>query len=85
MALGRRDVEKAQAARGALFHRVTAFFQLHDLLVSPAVSVPPFEVNIRYLTEVDGVQMDNYVDWLLLTFALNTDGVPGDLRTLRFH
>ena len=76
MALDRRDVEKAQAARGALFHRVTAFFEKYDLLVCPTVSVPPFDVNIRYLTEVDGVQMDNYVDWLLLTFALTLTACP---------
>ena len=76
MALDRRDVEKAQAARGALFHRVTAFFEKYDLLVCPTVSVPPFDVSIRYLTEVDGVQMDNYVDWLLLTFALTLTACP---------
>lgn len=76
MALDRRDVEKAQAARGTLFHRVTAFFEKYDLLVCPTVSVPPFDVDIRYLTEVDGVQMDNYVDWLLLTFALTLTACP---------
>ena len=76
MALDRRDVEKAQAARGALFHSVAAFFEKYDLLVCPTVSVPPFDVNIRYLTEVDGVQMDNYVDWLLLTFALTLTACP---------
>ena len=48
----------------------------YDLLVCPTVSVPPFDVDIRYLTEVDGVQMDNYVDWLLLTFALTLTACP---------
>ena len=76
MALDRREVERAQAARGALFHRVTAFFEKYDLLVCPTVSVPPFDVNIRYLTEVDGAKMDNYVDWLLLTFALTLTASP---------
>lgn len=76
LALGRRDVERAQASRGALFHRVTDFFTRYDLLVCPTVSVPPFDVNIRYLTEVDGAQMDNYVDWLLLTFALTLTACP---------
>lgn len=76
IALDRRDVEKAQAARGALFHRVEAFFKKYDLLVCPTVSVPPFDVDIRYLTEVDGVEMDNYVDWLLLTFALTLTACP---------
>ncbi len=76
LALDRREVENAQAARGALFHRVTEFFSRYDLLVCPTVSVPPFDVNIRYLSEVDGVQMDNYVDWLLLTFALTLTACP---------
>lgn len=76
LALDRRDVEKAQVARGALFHRVRVFFEQYDLLVCPTVSVPPFDVNIRYLTDVDGVRMDNYVDWLLLTFALTLTACP---------
>ncbi len=76
MALDRREVEKAQAARGALFHRVSAFFEKYDLLVCPTVSIPPFDVDIRYLTEVDGVPMDNYVDWLILTFALTLTACP---------
>ena len=76
LALSRRDVEKSQAARGALFHRVTAFFQNYDLLVCPTVSVPPFDVDIRYLTEIEGVELYNYVDWLLLTFALTLTACP---------
>ncbi len=76
LALSRRDVEKAQAARGALFHRVSAFFQQYDLLVCPTVSVPPFDVNVRYPTEIEGIEMDNYVDWLLLTFALTLTSCP---------
>lgn len=76
LALDRRDIEKAEAARGALFHRVKSFFERYDLLVCPTVSVQPFDVDIRYLTEVDGVRMDNYVDWLLLTFALTLTACP---------
>ena len=48
----------------------------YDLLVSPAVIVPPFDVDIRYVTEVNGVTFDNYIGWLVLSFALTLTACP---------
>ena len=67
---------QAEAARGALFHRVSAFFDDHDLLLCPVVMTPPFDVEIRYLSEFGGVAFENYVDWLMMTFALSLTGCP---------
>ena len=85
MALDRRDVEKAQAARGALFHRVTTFFQKYDLLVCPTVSVPPFDVDIP-LPDGGGRRSDGQLR-RLASPDLRTDphGLPCHLRPLRVH
>jgi amidase len=49
---------------------VAAFFDDYDLLACPTVIVPPFDVNTRYIEEVEGHKFDNYVDWLLITSAV---------------
>ena len=76
LALSADDVGKAERMRATLFHRVAAFFGEHDLLLCPTTAVPPFDVDIRYLTEIGGVEFDNYVDWLAITFVLTLTSCP---------
>ncbi len=64
------EIGRAEQARGALYHRVAAFFGTHDILACPAAIVPPFDVNTRYVEEVEGHKFDNYVDWLLISSAI---------------
>ena len=59
LALNCEDVRRARLAQGELYHRVAEFFQSTDLLLCPAVVAPPFEVDIRYLTEVEDVEFDS--------------------------
>ena len=76
LALDCDDVRRVRLAQGELYHRVVEFFQGHDFLLCPAVVAPPFEVNIRYLTEMEGVQFDSYIDWLVLTYAITLTACP---------
>ena len=69
-------VGKAMRERARLYERVAAFFADHDLLATPAVIVPPFDVEQRYVTEVAGQRFDNYVDWLAISFAVTLTGCP---------
>jgi amidase len=67
---------RAQLAQGALYHRAAAFFERYDLLLCPTVMAPPFPVERRYLEEVAGVRFDNYVDWMMLTYAITITELP---------
>jgi amidase len=70
------DVRRARLAHGGLYHRIVEFFQSYDLLLCPAVVAPPFEVNIRYLTEVEGAELNSYIGWLVLTYAITLTACP---------
>ena len=70
------DVNRAEVARGALYHRTAVFFERYDLLVSPTVLVPPFDVDQRYVQEAGGVTFDNYISWLVMSFALTLTACP---------
>ncbi len=76
LSLSPDEIGRAERARTALFHRAVAFFDDYDLLVSPAVLVPPYDGALRYVTEVEGTRFDNYVTWLGLSFAITLTTCP---------
>jgi amidase len=74
--LGSADIARAETARGALYHRMVAFFRTYDLLLCPAACVPPFDVGTRWLRSLDGVTFDNYVEWIRMTYAITLTSCP---------
>jgi len=70
------EISKAERARGKLYHRAAKFFEQYDLLVCPASSVPPFDVDLRYPTHIGDVELDNYIAWALITFAITLTASP---------
>ena len=76
LALSSDDIARAELERGAMINRTARFFTEYDLLVCPTVLTPPFDVDTRYLAELDGVPFDTYVSWLILTFAITLLGCP---------
>jgi len=76
LALRAEDIARADLARGALYHRVAAFFRTYDLLLCPAACVPPFDIKTRWLRELNGVTFDNYVEWIRITYAVTLTSSP---------
>ena len=76
LSLSPDDVARAELERGALINRTAKFFGEYDLLVCPTVLAPPFDVDVRYLAEVNGEPFETYISWLILTFALTLTGCP---------
>jgi amidase len=69
-------VAAAERARAAIFYKTVKFFETYDLLVSPTVIVPPFDVELRYITDVAGVHFDDYISWLVMCSALALTACP---------
>ena len=76
LALDADRIARAERARGAIYQRTARFFTRHDVLLCPCVIVPPFDVDVRWIEEIDGRRFDNYVDWLGLTFVLTLTACP---------
>lgn len=74
--LAARDVVAAEIAHGELIRRVARFFESYDLLLCPVVICPPFPVEQRYPQELDGVKLENYMSWLILTYAITMTLCP---------
>jgi len=74
--LSAEDIGRATLARSALLNRMAAFFADYDLLACPASAVPPFPVEQRYVEEIEGHKLDNYMDWLTIAFPGTLAGCP---------
>jgi Asp-tRNA(Asn)/Glu-tRNA(Gln) amidotransferase A subunit family amidase len=55
---------------------VKVFFDKYDLLVTPTVPIPPFTAETQFPKEINGLPMENYVDWVMLTYAMTMTGLP---------
>ena len=75
----RLDAERvgwAERARGQIQQRLAAFLEQHQLLLCPSACVAPFDVAVRWLREIDGVQLDDYVEWLRITSSITLSACP---------
>jgi amidase len=70
------SIGRAIRERVALYGRVVRFFADYDLLATPAVIVPPFDIEQRYVETVAGRRFDNYVEWLAMTYAVTLTECP---------
>ncbi len=70
------EIAWAQTTRSALYHRMRRFMERYDFYVLPTVQVPPFDVKLAYPTEIDGVQMDTYIDWMKSCYFISILGNP---------
>jgi amidase len=59
-----RDIAHAESLRTALYHRMRQFLEKYDFLVCPVNQLPPFPVEVEWPTEIAGVKMTNYLDWM---------------------
>ena len=71
-----KDVSRAEQKRTELYHRVREFLTDHEFLVCPVSQVPPFEIEKRYITEINGVQLDTYIDWMKSCYFISVTGCP---------
>ena len=70
------DIAAAEVMRTDLYHRVRSFFERHDFFVLPTVQLPPFDVEEPYPTNVAGVPMPTYIDWMKSCYYISVAGNP---------
>ncbi len=76
MKLTADEISRAEHARAALYYRTVEFFRTYDLLLCPAVVVAPFDVDTRFIAEVEGRRFNSYFEWLALTIAITRTACP---------
>jgi amidase len=70
------QIGRAEKKRTELYHRVRQFLERYEFLILPVSQVPPFEVTQRYVTEINGVKMETYLDWMRSCYFISITGLP---------
>jgi amidase len=70
------DVGRARGHLADVRRRAASFFQGFDVLVQPVSQVLPFDVDVEYPTEVAGVEMGTYLDWMESCWSITVLGAP---------
>jgi len=69
-------IGRAEAKRTELYHRVREFMKTHEFLICPVNQVPPFDINQRWVKEINGVRMNTYIDWMKSCYYITVTGLP---------
>jgi amidase len=75
-ALTALEITRAEQLRTALYYRFTAFFESYDLLLLPTSQVLPFDIDLEYPSEINGVAMGNYLEWMASCSFVSVTGLP---------
>jgi amidase len=70
------DVSRAHVQQAALHQRMREFFDRYDVLLAPVSQVPPFPVESEYPTQVAGVPMRDYLEWMSSAYLISVTGSP---------
>ena len=70
------EIAWAETKRTEIYHRMRVFMERYDFFVLPSTQVPPFDVNQPYVTEIDGVAMETYIDWMKSCYYISLVGNP---------
>ena len=71
-----QDIAHADTTRTALFHRMRRFMDRYDFFVLPTTQVAPFDVTLPFMTEIEGVAMPTYIDWMQSCYFISIVGNP---------
>lgn len=67
---------QAEIKRTLLYHRVCEFMERYEFLLLPVSQVPPFDVTQPYVTEIAGVALETYIDWMKSCYYISVTGLP---------
>jgi amidase len=70
------QIGKVERQRTELYHRVREFMQAYDFIILPVSQVPPFDVKQQYITEINDIKMETYIDWMKSCYYITATGHP---------
>jgi amidase len=76
LALDGAKIGRAEGLRTDLFQRMRAFLEKFEFLLAPVSQLPPFPVDTEYPTEIAGVKLGNYLDWMKSCYYVTITSHP---------
>ncbi len=70
------DISRAEAKRTELYHRLREFMDTYEFLLLPTAQVPPFPIEWEYPEQINGTEMNTYIDWMMSCAYITVTGLP---------
>jgi amidase len=70
------DLARAETLHTQVWNRVRVFQEKYDYFILPTTQVPPFDINQPYVTEIAGVKMNTYIDWMKSCYFISIIECP---------
>jgi amidase len=58
------DIARADSLHSQVWDRMRMFQEKYEYFILPATQVPPFDITQPYVTEIEGVKMNTYIEWM---------------------
>jgi len=69
-------IARAEQLRGELRQRLARFLTEYEFIITPTTQAPPFDVGQPFVTEIAGVPMSSYIDWMKSCYFISVAGYP---------
>ncbi len=69
-------IARANVLRSQVFHTMREFLERYDFLLLPTNQVPPFPVQEPYVSEINGVKLATYFDWMKSCYYITATSHP---------
>lgn len=69
------DIMRAMSQRTKLYETFYEFFKNYDILITPTIAIPPFELGIMFPPQINGKNVSPTA-WMPFTFPFNFTGHP---------
>jgi amidase len=70
------QIGAAEIKRTQIYHRMREFMGTYDFLIAPVAQVLPFDVDIPFVTGIDGTRFETYLDWMRSCYLITATGAP---------
>lgn len=76
LALTGPQIAHAQRLQAQVFQAMRQFMHRYDMVVGPVTQVLPFAVEQPYVTNINGVAMQNYIEWMQSCYLITVTTHP---------
>jgi amidase len=76
LALDGAKIARAESLRTELYQRLRTFLEKYEFLLAPVNQLPPFPVETENPTEIAGVRLGNYLDWMKSCYYITITSHP---------
>jgi amidase len=70
------EIANAMSLHGELMQRMRRFQEKYEFLICAVNQVPPFDASIDWPREIEGVKMENYLDWMKSAYWITATFCP---------